>query len=150
MQWLFRIQTLNLSCKLSKLKSSTSCRCGCLFPHIPCWKIPSITKLMCSMFRVGRGPSMPVVTGRTSSGNGTERTAGHWPPLFPTDCNTKSKTKHLQLWNWKIEHWANAILLFSVMHLADAFIQSDLHYIQGTHFISSCIPWESNPWTWHC
>ncbi len=30
------------------------------------------------------------------------------------------------------------------LHLADAFIQSDLHCIQVTvlHFISSCFPWE--------
>ncbi len=35
---------------------------------------------------------------------------------------------------------------FTFMHLADAFIQSDLHCIQVTalHFISSCFPWESN------
>ncbi len=33
------------------------------------------------------------------------------------------------------------------MHLADAFIQSDLRCIQVTvlHLISSCFPWESNP-----
>ncbi len=33
------------------------------------------------------------------------------------------------------------------LHLADAFIQSDLHCIQVTvlHLISSCFPWESNP-----
>ncbi len=33
---------------------------------------------------------------------------------------------------------------FTFMHLADAFIQSDLHCIQVTvlHFISSCFPWE--------
>ncbi len=38
------------------------------------------------------------------------------------------------------------------MHLADAFIQSDLHCIQVTvlHFIISCFPWESNPWSWRC
>ncbi len=36
---------------------------------------------------------------------------------------------------------------FTFMHLADTFIQSDLHCIQVTvlHFISSCFPWESNP-----
>ncbi len=41
---------------------------------------------------------------------------------------------------------------FTFMHLADAFIQSDLHCIQVTvlHFISSCFPWESNPWSWRC
>ncbi len=32
------------------------------------------------------------------------------------------------------------------MHLADAFIQSDLQYIQAIHFfISMCVPWELNP-----
>ncbi len=38
------------------------------------------------------------------------------------------------------------------LHLSDAFIQSDLHCIQVTvlHFISSCFPWESNPWSWRC
>ncbi len=36
---------------------------------------------------------------------------------------------------------------FTFMHLADAFIQSDLHCIQVTvlHLISSCFPWETNP-----
>ncbi len=34
-------------------------------------------------------------------------------------------------------------IAFTFMHLADAFIQSDLHCIQVTalHFISSCFPW---------
>ncbi len=33
---------------------------------------------------------------------------------------------------------------FTFMHLADAFIQSDLHCIQVTvlHLTSSCFPWE--------
>ncbi len=32
------------------------------------------------------------------------------------------------------------------MHLADAFIQSDLQLHAGyTFFISMCVPWESNP-----
>ncbi len=31
------------------------------------------------------------------------------------------------------------------MHLADAFIQSDLQCIQAIHFFSMCVPWESNP-----
>ncbi len=32
------------------------------------------------------------------------------------------------------------------MHLADAFIQSDLQLHSGyTFFISICVPWESNP-----
>ncbi len=35
---------------------------------------------------------------------------------------------------------------FTFMHLADAFIQSNLHCIQVTvlHFISSCFPWETS------
>ncbi len=32
------------------------------------------------------------------------------------------------------------------MHLADAFMQSDLQYIQAIQFfISMCVPWELNP-----
>ncbi len=35
---------------------------------------------------------------------------------------------------------------FTFMHLADAFIQSDLQCIQTIHvFVSMCVPWESNP-----
>ncbi len=34
---------------------------------------------------------------------------------------------------------------FPCMHLADAFIQSDLQCIQAKHFISMCVPWEFNP-----
>ncbi len=37
-------------------------------------------------------------------------------------------------------------LTFTFMHLADAFIQSDLEYIQAIHFfVSMCVPWELNP-----
>ncbi len=41
----------------------------------------------------------------------------------------------------------NYIFTFTFMHLADAFIQSDLHCIQVTilHLTSSCFLWESNP-----
>ncbi len=31
------------------------------------------------------------------------------------------------------------------MHLADAFIQSDLQCIQVIHLLSVCVPWELNP-----
>ncbi len=34
----------------------------------------------------------------------------------------------------------NAVYTFTFMHLADAFIQSDLQYIQVMH-----VPWELNP-----
>ncbi len=38
------------------------------------------------------------------------------------------------------------LLAFTFMHLADAFIQSDLQLHSGyTFFISMCVPWESNP-----
>ncbi len=35
--------------------------------------------------------------------------------------------------------------LFTFMHLADAFIQSDLQRIQAIHVFSMCVPWEVNP-----
>ncbi len=34
---------------------------------------------------------------------------------------------------------------FTFMHLADAFIQSDLQLHSGYTFFSICVPWESNP-----
>ncbi len=35
---------------------------------------------------------------------------------------------------------------FTFTYLADAFIQSDLQYIQAIHFfMSMCVPWELNP-----
>ncbi len=39
---------------------------------------------------------------------------------------------------------------FTFMHLADAFIQSDLQCIQVIHFLSVCVPWESNPQPLRC
>ncbi len=37
-------------------------------------------------------------------------------------------------------------ITFTFMHLADAFIQSDLQLRSGYSFlISMCVPWESNP-----
>ncbi len=43
------------------------------------------------------------------------------------------------------------LYLFTCMHLADAFIQSDLHsgYIY-IFFFSMCVPWESNPQPLRC
>ncbi len=35
--------------------------------------------------------------------------------------------------------------LFTFIHLADAFIQSDLQRIQAIHGFSMCVPWEVNP-----
>ncbi len=38
------------------------------------------------------------------------------------------------------------IYIYAFMHLADAFIQSDLQCIQAIHlFVSMCVPWELNP-----
>ncbi len=37
-----------------------------------------------------------------------------------------------------------------IMCLADAFIQSDLQYIQVIYFMSVFIPWESNPQPLRC
>ncbi len=36
------------------------------------------------------------------------------------------------------------------MHLADAFIQSDLQCIQAIHCLSVCVPWELNPQPLRC
>ncbi len=49
-----------------------------------------------------------------------------------------------------IDRWSQLPLemhnTFTFMHLADAFIQSDLQLHSGyTFFVSICVPWESNP-----
>ncbi len=36
-------------------------------------------------------------------------------------------------------------ITFTFMHLADAFIQSDLQLHSGYTFSLVCVPWESNP-----
>ncbi len=42
-------------------------------------------------------------------------------------------------------------IIYIFMHLADAFIQSDLQCIQAIHIsVSTCVPWESNPQTLRC
>ncbi len=50
---------------------------------------------------------------------------------------------------WLLTIWAICMITFTFtfMHLADAFIQSDLQCIQAIHFffISMCVPWELNP-----
>ncbi len=50
---------------------------------------------------------------------------------------------------WECAPHPHSTHTFTFMHLADAFIQSDLHCIRVTvlHLISSCFPWESNPWS---
>ncbi len=43
-------------------------------------------------------------------------------------------------------HINKSCMIFTFMHLADAFIQSDLQLHSGyTFFVSICVPWESNP-----
>ncbi len=73
------------------------------------------------------------------------------------ECHKSSgKIKTFLSWTHFSREMSELFLLlfrtFTFMHLADAFIQSDLHCIQVTvlHFISSCFPWESNPWSWRC
>ncbi len=65
------------------------------------------------------------------------------------DAFGKCTTLTILIFAWTKISWALgnlwAIKMFTFMHLADAFIQSNLHCIQGTH-MSSCIPCESNPW----
>ncbi len=39
----------------------------------------------------------------------------------------------------------SASTFFTFMHLADAFIQSDLQCIQAIHFYHMCVLWELNP-----
>ncbi len=41
-------------------------------------------------------------------------------------------------------------ITFTFMHLADDFIQSDLQCTQAIHFLSVCVPWESNPQPLRC
>ncbi len=46
---------------------------------------------------------------------------------------------------------AQSLFTFTFMHLSDAFIQSDLLCIQAIHFfVSTCVPWESNPQPLRC
>ncbi len=48
-------------------------------------------------------------------------------------------------------HYRTSEHTFTFMHLADAFIQSDLQCIQAIHFfVITCVPWESNPQPLHC
>ncbi len=42
--------------------------------------------------------------------------------------------------------YMDIVCTFTFIHLADAFIQSDLQCIQVIHFfVSTCVPWELNP-----
>ncbi len=43
------------------------------------------------------------------------------------------------------------VYTFTFMNLADAFVQSDLQCIQVIPiFVSTCVPWESNPQPLRC
>ncbi len=47
---------------------------------------------------------------------------------------------------YKYLYTESAHITFTFMHLADAFIQSDLQCIQVIHFfVNTCVPWEFNP-----
>ncbi len=70
----------------------------------------------------------------------------------------KNNNVHLIRYNCSTRLWMHCMnawlkrCVFTFTHLADTFIQSDLHCIQVTvlHLISSCFPWESYPWSWRC
>ncbi len=76
-------------------------------------------------------------------------------------CSRRFIKFRLNHW-WQMDYSDDAFhtftftFIFTFMHLADAFIQSDLHCIQVAvfffflHLTSSCFLWESNPWCWHC
>ncbi len=55
--------------------------------------------------------------------------------------------RHKTVWVWHIAKLLPLLhFTFTFMHLADAFIQSDLQLHSGyTFLISTCVPWESNP-----
>ncbi len=58
-------------------------------------------------------------------------------------CAFSGSENHLSGCGVEFDHDA---FTFTFMHLADAFIQSDLQCIQVIHFIvSTCVPWDSNP-----
>ncbi len=63
-------------------------------------------------------------------------------------CLNLSKCEIMTLKESQLTQSCNVPVKSTFMHLADAFIQSDLHCIQVTvlHLISSCFPWESNPY----
>ncbi len=46
--------------------------------------------------------------------------------------------------NKEPKYWNIAWLTFKFVDLLDSFMRSNLHCYQGTHFISSCFPWEIN------
>lgn len=43
----------------------------------------------------------------------------------------------------------DAVLWENYLFFKSAFIQSNLYCIHSVYFISSCISWKSNPWSWH-
>ncbi len=49
-----------------------------------------------------------------------------------------------------VNQWNIVMFLSLDLHLANAFIQSDLQYIQVIHFLSVCVPWELNPQPLRC
>ncbi len=66
--------------------------------------------------------------------------------LFYTACNLIAYPQEGVACDF-LMHWKKDFKTFTFMHLADAFIQSDLQCIQSIHFIfiSMCVAWELNP-----
>ncbi len=61
--------------------------------------------------------------------------------------STTASPKFRQHYKYAFIHgYSNYYSSITFMHLADAFIKSELQYIQAIHFfISMCVPWELNP-----
>ncbi len=60
--------------------------------------------------------------------------SGHYLGLSEGEKSSQNQHNYLLVWT------------FTFMHLADAFIQSDLQCNQAIHsFVSMCVPWELNP-----
>ncbi len=50
-----------------------------------------------------------------------------------------------------IKFTVSALATFTFMHVADAFIFIQAIHIQAIHFfVSTCVPWESNPQPLRC
>lgn len=49
-----------------------------------------------------------------------------------------------------VKIWIGELITFKLMHLLEAFIQSDGNIAFSIYFITLCAPWESNTWLWCC
>ncbi len=94
------------------------------------------------------------------SGSGIEAQARASQEEHPSQCHFPACFAQNSCFCWRSEVVLSnsagitnfdVITTFTFMHLADAFIQSDLQCIQVIHFfVSTCVPWESNLKPLHC